>query len=178
MVGDVPYQCGQSREPVRAPVRPGIGMEQVVGAGVGDGLVGQAERILQVLENLGLGLGLIGAAEIATCGRLFARDLLGPSSLAHATCFTCSANERTPLNSPWVGLKDHLSSGMASAIAVKSCSMLFQIKLIESGMFFGSAGRCCAVPETGFISSPAAVNTIRRFFMAFSISLVMGTRYV
>src|SRR5580704_14602053 len=30
-------------------------------------------------------------------------------------CLTCCANVRTPLNSPWVGAKLNLSSGMASA---------------------------------------------------------------
>src|SRR5262249_45056276 len=93
---------------------------------------------------------------------------LAQASLAQATCFTCSPNERTPLNSPCDGLNDHLSSGMASARAVKSFSMLFQIKLIESGMFFGSAGRCCAIPATGFMSSAAPTSTIEKFFMALS----------
>src|SRR5215472_10475386 len=90
---------------------------------------------------------------------------LAQASLAHATCFTCSANERTPLNSPWVGLNDHLSSGMASARPVKSFSMLFQIKLIESGMFFGKAGRCCVVPAAGFMSSAAAMSKAKGLFM-------------
>src|SRR5207247_2652017 len=37
------------------------------------------------------------------------------AKFAHATCFTCSANVRTSLNSPLVGLKEYLSSGIASA---------------------------------------------------------------
>src|SRR5215469_6238561 len=67
---------------------------------------------------------------------------LAQASLAQATCFTCSAKVRTPLNSPCAGLKLHLSSGMASASDVKSCSTLFQIKLMESGTVFGGSGRC------------------------------------
>src|SRR5215471_4379478 len=66
------------------------------------------------------------------------------ASLAQATCFTCSPKVRTSLNSPCVGLKLHLSSGMAWANEVKSCSIVFQIELIESGMLFGGAGRDCA----------------------------------
>src|SRR5947208_10903971 len=34
---------------------------------------------------------------------------------AHATCFTCSPNVRTSLNSPFVGLKEYSSPGIASA---------------------------------------------------------------
>src|SRR5215467_14302993 len=76
---------------------------------------------------------------------VFSPDIcFAQASLPHATCFTCSAKERTFLNSPWVGLKLHLSSGMASARVVKSCSMSFQMKLIESGIFLISSGRFCA----------------------------------
>src|SRR5215469_3961126 len=95
---------------------------------------------------------MISALDLAGFGQprshragVFSPDIcFAQASLPHATCFTCSAKERTFLNSPWVGLKLHLSSGMALASAVKSCSMSFQIKLIESGMVLGSGGRCCA----------------------------------
>src|SRR5260370_8853704 len=64
---------------------------------------------------------------------------LAQASLAHATCFTCSPNERTFLNSPCVGLKPHLSSGMASASEAKPCPLLYQITLLESRLLFVSA---------------------------------------
>src|SRR5215472_11619464 len=66
---------------------------------------------------------------------------LAQASLAQATCFTCSAKLRTFVNSPCVGLKLHLSSGIASASEVKSFSTLFQIRLMESGTVFGGSGR-------------------------------------
>jgi hypothetical protein len=42
--------------------------------------------------------------------------------LVCATCLTWSANVRTPLNSPWVGAKLNLSSGIASAAGTNSFS--------------------------------------------------------
>jgi hypothetical protein len=48
-------------------------------------------------------------------------------SFEHATCFTCSANVRTPWNAPWVGLKVHFASGIASANDVKSISIFFHM---------------------------------------------------
>src|SRR5262245_54249233 len=93
----------------------------------------------------------------------FSPDICFPqASLAQATCFTCSPNVRTPLNSPWVGLKFHLSSGMASANAMKSCEMSFQIKLMESGIVLGSGGRCCARPDNEFPRIPKAMNANTR----------------
>ena len=38
-----------------------------------------------------------------------------PGGFAHATCFTCSPNVRTPLNSPCVGANPYCSAGIASA---------------------------------------------------------------
>src|SRR5215472_692362 len=52
-------------------------------------------------------------------------------------CFTCSAKVRTPLNSPLVGAKEYLSSGIASAAETKSFSIserpLFKTCAIVSG---------------------------------------------
>src|SRR5260370_41781644 len=74
----MPHQRRQSRETVGAPVWAGVGMEDVVGAGIGNGFVSQPERILEIGQNLGFGLGGIGAAQIATSRWVFPRPLLGP----------------------------------------------------------------------------------------------------
>src|SRR5216684_1353266 len=87
------------------------------------------------------------------------------ASLAHATCFTCSPNVRTSLNSPCVGLKLHLSSGIASARAAKSCSMSFQMKLIESGIVLSCGGSCCAIAVVELTSSTPLTKARMRFLI-------------
>src|SRR5260370_28728501 len=74
----MPHQRRQSRETVGAPVWAGVGLEDGVGAGIGNGFVSQPERILEIGKNLGFGLGGIGTAQIATSRWFLPRHLLGP----------------------------------------------------------------------------------------------------
>ena len=62
------------------------------------------------------------------------------------------------------GLKFHLSSGIASARATKSCSISFQMKLIESGMVL-SWGSCCATAPDELINSMPTISGRKRLFI-------------
>src|SRR5215472_10381831 len=90
---------------------------------------------------------------------------LAQASLAQATCFTCSAKVRTSLNSPCVGLKLHLSSGMASASEVKSFSTLFQMRLMESDTVLGGSGLCWPFATVEPTSRMPAERRRFKFFM-------------
>src|SRR3989442_8790186 len=70
------------------------------------------------------------------------------AKLEHATCFTCSANERTPLNSPAAGTKSYLDSGIASATPRNCPSVQCRAPPTLSAMFLGTSS-CCAAAEIG-----------------------------
>src|ERR1700677_3941030 len=59
-------------------------------------------------------------------------------------CFTCSAKVRTPLNSPLVGAKEYLSSGIASAAETTSCSTT-PYSMLRTEV---TVGGCCWAVET------------------------------
>ena len=60
-----------------------------------------------------------------------------------------------------LGFEIPFDSGMASAKEMKSCEMLFQMKLMESGTFLGCGGWFWA-PTTTEIKDNAARVTMRR----------------
>src|SRR5579864_6428715 len=91
-------------------------------------------------------------------------------------CFTCSAKVRTPLKSPFVGAKEYLSSGIASAAETTSCSTIPNCMLRTDAMV---GGCCCAVEppwarEAGAkaIMQKTARTTTRRF-INFSLWIVV-----
>src|SRR3984893_14725309 len=108
-------------------------------------------------------------------GGFLATICFAQASLAQATCFTCSPNVRTSLNSPCVGLKLHRSSGIASARAVKSFSMSFQMKLIESGMVLSCGWRCCAKAVSELANSTPVSKAPKRFLISPPIYFATGT---
>src|ERR1035438_1633773 len=79
-------------------------------------------------------------------------------------CFTCCANVRTPLNSPWVGAKLYLSSGMASAAGTTSCSTLLSDRsstIAKVGFWSGLACMAaCGLAATAVPTGPIASNRI------------------
>src|SRR5204863_7851350 len=77
---------------------------------------------------------------------------LKKGKLEQATCFTCSANERTPLNSPALGTKSYLDSGIASATPRNCPSVQCRAPPTLSAMFLGTSP-CCAAAEIGIRSN-------------------------
>src|SRR5258708_23462376 len=55
----------------------------------------------------------------------------------HATCLTCSANDRTPLTSPPLGLNEYVAWGIASAIRRNCPSVSRRVPPTLSAMSFG-----------------------------------------
>src|SRR5438046_10632561 len=84
--------------------------------------------------------------------RSLAFSSLKKAKLEQATCFTCSANERTPLNSPALGTKSYLDSGMASATPRNCPSVQCRAPPTLSAMFLGTSS-CCAAAEIGIRSN-------------------------
>jgi hypothetical protein len=96
----------------------------------------------------------------------FPPAIFRPTLVCASDVLDLSANVRTPVNSPCVGLKFHFSSGIASAKAMKSCSMSFQTKLMEPATVLRSGGRCCAIACAEFANSKVicgGATTIDRF---------------
>src|ERR1035437_7603116 len=79
-------------------------------------------------------------------------------------CFTCCANVRTVLNSPWVGAKLNLSSGMASAAGTTSCSTLLSERsstIAKLGFWSGLACMAaCGFAATAVPIGASASNKI------------------
>src|SRR5437867_3072903 len=89
----------------------------------------------------------------STCsGGVLPSISLKKAKLEQATCFTCSANERTPLNSPALGTKSYLDSGMASATPRNCPSVQCRAPPTLSAMFLGTSS-CCAAAEIGIRSN-------------------------
>src|SRR5215472_19373341 len=87
-------------------------------------------------------------------------------------CFTCSANVRTPLNSPLVGANEYLSSGMASAAGTKSCSAIPRSKLSASpGLLAGGGLGICPSANPEQQSTTKVPNSNFAFCMYFSPDL-------
>src|ERR1019366_1945281 len=89
--------------------------------------------------------------------------------LTAATCLICCAKVRTPLNSPLLGAKSYLSSGMASAAGTSSLSMILTPPSSTWLMVFFSSLACARpklhrtnnVPKTAvivFIFPPSKVR--------------------
>src|SRR5271167_127449 len=58
-------------------------------------------------------------------------------------CLTSAPKVRTPLNSPWVGAKSYLSSGMAAAAGTTAFSVpLSCLSSTEAKVGFGSGDDC------------------------------------
>src|SRR5581483_8956797 len=82
--------------------------------------------------------------------------------MAAATCRTCSANVRTPLNSPLVGAKEYLSSGIASAAETNSRSTMLRAELTASpGVLAGGGPAIC--PHA--MEQPSATSTANSGFI-------------
>src|SRR5262249_38908398 len=112
--------------------------------------------------------------------------VIGPHNwkLVMATCFTCSAKVRTPLNSlperlSPVGAKSYLSSGMASAAPTNSLSTVLTSRSISPlmvgggggvGEAAGAAALACAIAAADR-KRTIAVHRIRACFIRSSPSL-------
>src|SRR5271167_260994 len=82
-------------------------------------------------------------------------------------CFTCSPKVLTPLNSPWVGAKLNLSSGMASAAETTSFSTLVRLRSRTiANVGFWSGWACVAPCELAATVAPEAPIASTRIAIA------------
>src|SRR5437667_1548993 len=95
---------------------------------------------------------------------------LKKAKLEQATCFTCSANERTPLNSPALGTKSYLDSGIASATPRNCPSVQCSAPPTLSAMFLGTSLSCALVRRDS--------NNVLTQKMRTEIGTVISTRLV
>src|ERR1700722_16092819 len=87
-------------------------------------------------------------------------------------CFTCCAKVRTPLNSPLVGAKEYLSSGMASAAGKNSPSAWLTARSMICETVWDSAGFVCPSVKMGHAATSAQVRIHCIIFMSISFDLV------